>query len=313
MVGFSPSIEAAIADASLRTGLPADTLRKFVRIESGGDPNNRTGSYRGLLQLSPQEFAKHGGQGDIFDPVQNLVAGAAKLKAESTGFAKQYGREPTASELYLMHQQGTGGAAAHWSNPDAPAWQNMASTAEGRSKGEDWAKQAIWGNVSDKLKAQFGSVDNITSRDFVSLWDQKVNGGASTPAATPVSVVSASIVPSPAAALEPPATIAPPTQTPASGAPAGFSIASLFGGGGAPAASPSIDGFSFGGMSLGPSQPNQLALAGGAASSSAAAAKAAAQTSQASAIGGMQATDTAPVDISKLVAIMQSRSRLGTA
>jgi hypothetical protein len=142
---------------------------KFVAavadIESGGDPNNRTGSYRGLFQLSPDQAQKY----------PNSMEGGATLLGEIAGRLKQrLGRDPTPTEVYLAHQQGEGGLSAHLSNPDAPAWQNMLSTAEGRAKGPGWARQAIWGNVPDDVKAQFGNVDNITSQQFVDLWNGKL-------------------------------------------------------------------------------------------------------------------------------------------
>lgn len=186
------NIEAAIQRTAQQAGIDPAILRTFVLIESGGNPSNVTGSYQGLLQLSNQEFAKHGGQGNILDVDANLSAGARKLSADAANFSNRFGRDPSASELYLIHQQGVGGSAAHWANPDKPAWQNMASTAEGRQKGEKWAKAAIWGNVPDDVKAQFGSVDNLTSRDFVKLWDDKVarfSGGS------PSSMVASSPAP----------------------------------------------------------------------------------------------------------------------
>ena len=73
----------------------------------------------------------------------------------------------------MAHQQGAGGAAAHLSNPNQPAWKSMASTAEGQQKGEAWAKQAIWGNVPDDLKARYGSVDNMTSKQFTDMWKER--------------------------------------------------------------------------------------------------------------------------------------------
>lgn len=190
---LSPQIEALIAAASARTGVPADTLRSFVRIESGGRPDVVTGSYRGLLQLSPQEFSRYGGQGDIMNPEANMMAGATKIKAESDRFASRYGRAPSADELYMLHQQGEGGAAAHMSNPDAPAWRNMAGTAEGREKGEGWARQAIWGNVPADVRQRYGSVENITSRQFMDLWKEKVGrfgGGANDGAVTTTAAVA---------------------------------------------------------------------------------------------------------------------------
>ncbi len=54
----------------------------------------------------------------------------------------------------------------------------MASTAEGRGKGEDWAKQAIWGNMTPQMKAQFpGGVDSVTGGAFTQLWAQRYNRG----------------------------------------------------------------------------------------------------------------------------------------
>lgn len=172
---MDPQTEALIQRAAQRAGIDPGTLRTFVLIESGGNPNlvNKYG-YSGLLQLSRGEFSRLGGQGNILDPEANLATGALKLRQEANDFKSRFGREPTASELYLMHQQGVGGSAKHWANPDRPAWQNMLDTGEGRQKGENWARRAIWDNVPDDVKRQYGNVDNLTSRDFVKLWDQKV-------------------------------------------------------------------------------------------------------------------------------------------
>lgn len=196
MAGLSPQIEAAIERTARARGIDPATLRAFVMIESGGRPDVTTGSYRGLLQLSPQQFREHGGQGDIYDQQANLDAGAGKLSAMTQRFQQRNGRPPSSAELYMMHQQGEGGAAAHSANPSAPAWQNMASTAEGRQKGEEWAKRAIWGNVPDDVKARYGSVDNLTSADFMKLWEGKVarfSGAPQEPQGSPV----AAVLPSP--------------------------------------------------------------------------------------------------------------------
>lgn len=185
---FRPEIENSISTAAERHGISPDMLRAFARIESGGDPSNRTGGYHGLYQLSPQEFKKYGGVGNIYGIDENTDAAARKLKAESEEFVQKYGREPSASELYMIHQQGVGGSAAHWENPDQLAWKSMLSTGEGRQKGERWSKQAIWGNVPGDMKHQFGGVDNITSKQFTDLWDTKVDrfgGGTSATAADP--------------------------------------------------------------------------------------------------------------------------------
>lgn len=169
----------AIGRAAAQTGVSDHLLRTIAKIESGGNAGARTGSYKGLFQLSDAEFDKHGG-GDIYNANDNALAAANKIKAESAAFEASYGRAPSATDIYLIHQQGKGGYQAHVSNPELPAWMNMFSTAEGQQKGEAWAKLAIWGNVPDDVKERFGSVENVTSGDFIKLWDEKIHriGGA---------------------------------------------------------------------------------------------------------------------------------------
>lgn len=171
---YAPLLDSAASEA----GVDADYLARIMKIESGGDPNNRTGSYRGLFQLSPQEFTKYGGTGDIYDPEQNARAAARKTAAEAQAFQTKFGRAPTSTDLYMTHQQGEGGYAQHIAAPDAPAWQNMYATAEGRQKGPGWAKQAIWGNIPDSLKPQFGSVNNVKSQDLIDIYARKLGYGA---------------------------------------------------------------------------------------------------------------------------------------
>jgi Transglycosylase SLT domain len=174
-VQFSPQLEGAIRRASERYSMPQSTLRAFAAIESGGNSRARTGSYYGVYQLSHSEFRKYGGHGNIFDPKANTDIAARKLRSESDAFALEYGRAPTATELYMVHQQGVGGAAMHMANPDWPAWLNMYLTDEGRRKGPGWARQAIWGNVPADQRAQFpGGVDSITSRQFMDMWAAKM-------------------------------------------------------------------------------------------------------------------------------------------
>lgn len=172
-----------IYGAAQANGVDPQLMSRISQIESSGNPAARTGSYKGLFQLSDEEFKKHGNGGDIYNAADNSLAAGAKLSSEIKAFNTRYGRDPTATEIYLTHQQGQGGFDSHNANPDKPAWQNMASTAEGHQKGEAWAKKAIWGNVPDDIKAQFpGGVDSLTSQQFMDLWRSKVEGGALTPA-----------------------------------------------------------------------------------------------------------------------------------
>jgi hypothetical protein len=316
VAGLSPQIEAAIERTARARGIDPATLRAFVMIESGGRPDVTTGSYRGLLQLSPQQFREHGGQGDIYDPQANLDAGAGKLSAMTQRFQQRNGRPPSSAELYLMHQQGEGGAAAHSANPSAPAWQNMASTAEGRQKGEEWAKRAIWGNVPNDVKARYGSVDNLTSADFMKMWGDKVarfSGGPQEPQGSPVTPVSQSPVRTASAqgndamlpmlaqmlgmAIPGMGTAAAAGSTMAGGGSAGAGMGGSPMGGGTP--------FSMGGGGGGaPSGPQ-----GDSAGAQSAMRTAAGQPDQSMFAGPAQAQR--PVDLQSLMASLAKRQKLG--
>lgn len=180
-MAFNPAVEEAIREASRRAGVPLSTMRAFATVESGGNPKAQTGSYLGLFQLSRDEFKRYGGSGNIFDPVANATAAANKFRVETGMFTQRYGRPPTTADLYMIHQQGWGGYQAHARNPEAPAWQNMASTAEGRQKGPAWAKKAIWGNLPEAARRQFGSVDNVTSAGFMQWWNGRIARAGGTP------------------------------------------------------------------------------------------------------------------------------------
>jgi hypothetical protein len=170
---FSSEVEGAIRQAAAEAGVDSGMMRAFADIESGGRPTVQTGSYKGLFQLSEAEFAEHGGRGDIFDPVENARAAAHKLKSESEQFRTRYGRDPTGAELYMIHQQGWSGYHQHTAQPERAAWESMYATAEGQRRGADWAKQAVWGNLPASERRRFGSVENITSGEFLDFWRQR--------------------------------------------------------------------------------------------------------------------------------------------
>ncbi len=162
---FSPDVNKTLDSAAAKYGLDPGMIRTFAKIESGGNPDARTGSYKGLLQTR---------SGDVDSAVSEIAQ-------QARDFKRDFGRDPDATDLYMIHQQGAGGYANHLAFPNRPAWENMASTAEGRQKGEGWARAAIWGNIPDNDKRRFGSVDNVTSEAFVNLWRNRVansGGGA---------------------------------------------------------------------------------------------------------------------------------------
>ena len=156
------------------SGIPVSDRAIISMIESGGRANARTGRYKGKNMLSDEEFEKYGG-GDIYNAADNDRAAAAALEAHKAAFRRRHDRNPSLTELYMMHQQGEGGAEAHMAHPERPAWMNMYSTAEGRRKGPDWARKAIWGNVPDDMKSRYGGAASITSQQFMDLWHEKID------------------------------------------------------------------------------------------------------------------------------------------
>ena len=155
-------------------GLDFNFMKTVAKIESDFDPKNRTGQYIGLFQLSKQEFNKYG-SGDITNARDNAVAAAYKFVNEATLFELDTHKNPTPSDLYLIHQQGWQGASEHVTHPERVAWQSMCATDEGKEKGERWCKRAIWGNTLPAIKSTWKSVEKLTSAAFVGMWRDRVD------------------------------------------------------------------------------------------------------------------------------------------
>jgi hypothetical protein len=163
-----------IKRASDAFGLNFNLMRTVARIESDFNPEQRTGSYFGLFQLSKAEFAKYG-FGDILNARDNAVAAAHKFATEDAQFELRTHKKATFSDLYLIHQQGTQGAEEHVNHPNRIAWKSMCATGEGKAKGEKWCKRAIWGNTLPSFKRVWKSVENLTSGAFLNMWQYQVN------------------------------------------------------------------------------------------------------------------------------------------
>jgi hypothetical protein len=155
-------------------GLDFNFMRTVAKIESDFDPKNRTGQYIGLFQLSKAEFNKYG-SGEITNARDNAVAAAYKFVNEATLFELDTHKNPTPSDLYLIHQQGWQGASEHVQHPERVAWQSMCATDEGKEKGERWCRRAIWGNTLPAIKRTWGSVEKLTSAAFVEMWRDRVD------------------------------------------------------------------------------------------------------------------------------------------
>jgi hypothetical protein len=154
-------------------GLDVTFMEAVAKIESGFDPKQRTGSYIGLFQLSKYEFDLYG-SGEITDARDNAIAGSYKFAVAAILFELATHKKASLSYLYLIHQQGTQGAAEHIAHPERVAWESMCATDEGRVKGERWCKRAIWQNTLPEVKKLWGSVEKLTSAGFVEMWRDRL-------------------------------------------------------------------------------------------------------------------------------------------
>jgi hypothetical protein len=163
-----------ITEAASLYGIDLPMMLSIARVESDFNPSARTGSYKGLFQLSDFEFEKYG-DGSIWDARDNARAAAHMFFVQAVKFKWALGHFPDYAERYMVHQQGIEGAIEHYEHPERVAWQSMCATSEGVTKGEHWCKRCIWGNLLPRWKRTFGSVENISSGDFVSLWTERIN------------------------------------------------------------------------------------------------------------------------------------------
>jgi hypothetical protein len=152
---FDPRVEDALARAAAARGVPVDYLRVLAKVESGGNPyaQNPSSSAGGLMQFT-DSTAKRYGLSNKLDPYQSADAAARMMRDNMNGLRPILGRDPTAGELYLAHQQGLGGARKLLSNPNAPAVQIV-------------GKQAVTLNAGNP---------NMTAGQFANQWVSKADG-----------------------------------------------------------------------------------------------------------------------------------------
>lgn len=104
-------IDAHIAEAAHRFGIPASWISAVIEVESAGNPRALSSAgAMGLMQIMPGTWADlrrdHDFADDPFDPRENILAGTAYLRAMydqfgSPGFLAAYNAGPTRYEDYL--------------------------------------------------------------------------------------------------------------------------------------------------------------------------------------------------------------------
>jgi len=158
-VGNAPQMTPSFDKINNSYGLPAGYLNRTAYIESSFNPNANNGISKGEFQFTNATAGQYGLK-NPFDPMASADA-AARLAVDNQKFlAHGLGREPTAGELYLAHQQGAAGALNLLSHPDSPATDIV-------------GRQAVVGN---------GGSANMTAQQFANLWTNKFNGMPATSA-----------------------------------------------------------------------------------------------------------------------------------
>lgn len=140
-------------------GLPQGYLSRTAQIESGGNPNaqNPNSSAGGMFQFIDSTAQQYGLE-NRFDPVASADAAARLARDNRAVLLQALGREPTAGELYLAHQQGAGGAAKLLTAGNAPAASVVGADA-----------------------ARLNGGSGMSAADFAGQWTGRFDG------ATPVS------------------------------------------------------------------------------------------------------------------------------
>lgn len=145
-------------------GLPEGYLARTYQIESGGNPNaqNPNSSAGGGFQFI-DSTAKAYGLTDKTDLGASADAAARLARDNAAALRGVLGRDPTAAELYLAHQQGGGGASALLANPNARAVDVVGADAVRLNGGDP----------------------NMTAGEFANLWLGKFGDGQAQPAQAP--------------------------------------------------------------------------------------------------------------------------------
>jgi len=107
----SNDVNEAIERASKAYGLNPTMMKGVASIESAMNPSsnmNRATQYKGLFQIGREEWRQHGQGGNIYNAEDNAFGAARLMRHNMNQFKARFGRDPTPTEVYLIHQQGLG-------------------------------------------------------------------------------------------------------------------------------------------------------------------------------------------------------------
>lgn len=145
-------------------GLPSGYLQRTAQLESsmGRNMKNPNSSATGPFQFI-DSTARQYGVTDRMDWTQS-TDGASRLARDNAAHLRRtLGRDPSAAELYLAHQQGAGGAAKLLASPNARAVDIVGA---------------------DAVRLNGGN-PNMTASEFAGLWTSKFGDPTPTRRAEP--------------------------------------------------------------------------------------------------------------------------------
>jgi hypothetical protein len=148
-----------------RFRIPTQFLSRTEQLESSGNVRayHPVSKAAGPFQFIPSTAKQYG----LTDPYNRDLAAeaAARLASDNASVLRnRLGRDPSAAELYLAHQQGASGAAALLANPNAPAASIVGEKAVTLNRGRP----------------------DMTAGEFASMWLNKFEGNANKPTVTPM-------------------------------------------------------------------------------------------------------------------------------
>jgi hypothetical protein len=157
----SSETDRAIQEAARAHGLDPNFMRSVASIESGMNPSsnaNRSTQYKGLYQIGHDEWRRVGAGGNIYSAKENALGAARLFEANRDQFKEHFGRDPTETELYMMHQQGLGfytrGAMTNISGNPYPGMRGPQTHA---------TFEAGWGREIARRKAGFARTNPATA------------------------------------------------------------------------------------------------------------------------------------------------------
>nr|WP_244773716.1 phage tail length tape measure family protein [Alysiella crassa]UOP08215.1 phage tail length tape measure family protein [Alysiella crassa] len=169
---------------------PAKWLALYqIESRSGNDLINESSGATGHFQIMPQFFKDYGvSRAGAMDLATSFHAVRKHHARASASLRQKLGRDLTAGEYYLGHQQGWGGAKALLSNPDMNVVDALATImSRGRAQAQVLqnggrtsmtARQfaGMWVGKANKLQQQFGgkgvgSLDSSSAAGLYEKWD----------------------------------------------------------------------------------------------------------------------------------------------